>query len=284
MRPEREDRCEKAVKEALALTIISEWNTKFGVGLIMITDQKNRCFDFYKGTRYFRGSKGIFLSSSDGPEYRIHDAVFYVRGNNANQDNNAIIIPNYDHFVSIIDTISEYNEAMREKKVDNLTLHKKVWTRIAENNQLIPNAHNPESLKQMIVREICKEERIEIPSHHCFLCQEATDSNDDKDCNRCKGFWGGEGRYCYYDAGYFKMWEDEQDADLRKALALRIACNVKVSESDMPELNDEEKAFVAKAEKIAAIKSYRNRTNCGLKLAKETVEAWMASNLRDDDF
>jgi ribosomal protein L7/L12 len=46
------------------------------------------------------------------------------------------------------------------------------------------------------------------------------------------------------------------------------------------ELTEEEQSvcFDGQPGKIAAIKAYRKRTGCGLKEAKDTVEAWMAAH------
>lgn len=49
--------------------------------------------------------------------------------------------------------------------------------------------------------------------------------------------------------------------------------------SDSLELNDAEKNFVDKKEKIQAIKSYRDRTKVGLKEAKDAVEDYMEKTL-----
>ena len=266
-----------------ALVIESEWSCKFNVGLIKILDQKFRGSDFFKENHDFRASNGLLIGSWSSPEISYDGTYFYVRGNHEDTDDTTVMTDKYDLFCKIINAIAEYNEAM-EKKPDYLFLHKKLWMKLAESGR---------EDKAEACREVMKEEGVEKPAQYCFLCEEAGfdsirvgfdsirdgfGSGTPDVCKNCKGYWGYDVETCCEKGSYYQMWDNESDIALKKALALRIAFNVKPEHAaDFYEVTDDELYITQTEGKIPGIKSYRSRTGKGLRESKEAIEAAMAN-------
>jgi hypothetical protein len=202
-----------------ALEIENVWLEDFNVGLIRITKQKYRNENFFQGSSKFVASDKMELRSEVFPEYSMYNGeVLFVRGSDFSRDNETIIIRNNTKFFRFLQAVNEYNAAIEKEDSNYVRLHKLLWVKLAESGSLD---------KEAACEEVMKEENItKPPLNSCFLCQGVYDKK--KGCKYCKGFWGGEGMVCQDKGSYFQMWCNEKDIVLRKALALRIANNIKM--------------------------------------------------------
>jgi len=206
-----------------ALEVKNKWSEKFDTGLIQIIEQRFKGNMFFNGKSSFTSSNGIRLESSCSPE--IAEKHFYVRGYNHERDNEILLVSDCGLYLSCLEAVKEYNEAVNKPDINYLALHYKLWMKLACTG---------EQHKSSYATEIAEEAGIPPPRGGCFLCEEVVSNTPDggvADCIRCKGYWGVGCMKCTDYGAYYKMWEREEDVDLRMALARRIANSVYSSES-----------------------------------------------------
>lgn len=234
-----------------ALTIKSAWLKQFGgVGLIQVIGQRAE-----RGTNEaYRASNGMVICSSNTPD--INEGVFYIRGLNEKQDLKILATQSFEVYQKILTAVEEFNKVHEKSSVDLLSLHVRLWERLAETGS---------KDKLMFVRELTTEAGIPTPHNSCFLCEDVQQRK--VTCKECHGYWGENADTCLSYGSYFMMWELEEDIELRKALAKRIANNL---ETDTVLAHELEIAFTEG--KIEAIKKYKARTGRGLRESKDAIE------------
>lgn len=105
-----------------------------------------------------------------------------------------------------------------------LELHRMVWIKLYETG-----GHDKEQVCRDIIKDFeTKGVYIKMPHNICFLCEETKgQAAFVPSCNNCKGYWGFGAKKCTEASSYYQIWCHESDISLRKALALRIANNLK---------------------------------------------------------
>ena len=201
-----------------ALVVKSKWDEEFKTGLLQIVEQKYRGLDFFKGENRFKSPNNIIIYSDDYPE--MAGDTLCVRGDCIDCDNQLITIKDYFVYNKVLEAIKHYNQAT-SKPVDYLELHRKLWMKLAETGN---------TCKNIYAAEIAREAGIPSPKGGCFLCEEtivSTPQSSKAICENCKGYWGFSARKCLDKESYYNLWIYEENIDLRKALARRIANNIK---------------------------------------------------------
>lgn len=250
-----------------ALKVKTVWMNEFEVGLVRIEQQTFRgdAFGVERGKAHFVSSEGYMLESLTCPDYEANR--FWVRGDEKSLDFSTVIFPSSIELRMMLRAVDEYNQAKHKVVlIDYIKLHKLLWMKLADSGSLN---------KAEACSEVMREEGIMYPpAHDCFLCQDtATISRHGVDCNLCKGFWGRNGISCQGTGSYYQMWCNENSPALRKALALRIANNIKIACDYTVQPNELQAAL--HEGKIPAIKLHKARTNMGLRKSKEAIEEAM---------
>ena len=237
-----------------SLVVEYAWLEKFGgIGLLQVVKQVE-----HGEEDVFEASNGVKICCENRPE--INGDFFYIRGRRTEHDLDILVIKDFVQLSRIVDAVEEYNAA-HAVPVDYLSLHNKLWMKLAETGCREKNS---------IAESLAREAGVNYPKSGCFLCEEA--ATDGSGCGSCKGYWGASDITCLNDASYYQMWSHEQDIDLRKALAKRIANNLK---TDVVLAHELEIAFTEG--KIEAIKKYKARTGRGLRESKDAIEFAMVN-------
>lgn len=91
-----------------AIEYIWEWNEKYGVGFIKITNQKHIGTELYKGEREYIAKNGIHIRSESYPDGG-GDTLF-VWGSDTTLNERTIIWRNFKDFDRCVAAINEYNQ------------------------------------------------------------------------------------------------------------------------------------------------------------------------------
>lgn len=216
----------------------------------------------------FKASNGFTIFSDYVATWVEIDKTLLVRGTVDTADKTQpLVIKNMGRNIGLFKALDEFTVFVNKPRVDVGKYHTEMWTLISQG-----------VTKGDACKRVAEKYGLPEPDGSCFLCWKTQlDGTGITDCKLCllKGHWGYGAISCLHTGSYYKMWEQEKDVTLRRALAKRIA---DLPNSINPQLNDHELQLLRTDGRIPAIKAFRDRTGLDLKTAKEIVTEELRRN------